>query len=81
MTTKTMTTKTMTIKKWFRAIYRGEPTLTRGDYGERVESGRISPEGEVFVRDSTFGWTSWGSVNSPDWEFTGEIVPPCERDY
>lgn len=43
--------------------YTGEPTLTRGEFGETVEFG-YSVDGYVYVWDSTFGWSLWSSVSS-----------------
>lgn len=62
-------------KKWMtpeRYEYLGEPTLTRGDYGEQVRYGyNLYHNGYIYVWDATYGWFLWCSVElgttSGDW--------------
>jgi hypothetical protein len=46
-----------------RVRYVGEPTLTRGEYGERVEFG-YAVGSNVYVWDADFGWSCWGAAES-----------------
>ena len=46
-----------------RVRYVGEPTLTRGEYGERVEFGYVV-NGYIYVWDADFGWFCWGAAES-----------------
>lgn len=51
--------------------YVGETCRTRGEYGEEVRTGRLDSRGVVWVWDSGYGWSSWGSFNETDWRKTG----------
>jgi len=66
--------------------YTGPTIRTRGEYGEDVISGRIDPEGGLYVFDSTYGWSFWSvivkdGVIAPDWERTGEMAVPVEAQW
>ncbi|OFW70365.1 MAG: hypothetical protein A2065_00015 [Alphaproteobacteria bacterium GWB1_45_5] len=60
--------------KFEKVIYIGEPRLTRGDNGERIDTGRLSPGGSVYVQDATYGWYLDSSYSPDRWKKTGETV-------
>lgn len=62
-----------------KAIYKGEPVLTRGDYGEEIISGRADETG-VFVWDSAYGWFFFGPISN-DWEITEDVVDDVKADF
>jgi len=52
--------------------YIGEPTLTRGDFGEGIRVGyELDGDGMIHVWDSTYGWFCFISIdvglNSNEW--------------
>ena len=54
-----------------RMKYTGEPTLTRGEYGERIEFGHLDEDDYIWVWDSDVGWILWGRYHGdsdPDWK-------------
>lgn len=50
--------------------YLGEPSRTRGDYGEEVQTGYLDSRNNIWTWDSTFGWSRWDTFN-PSWRKTG----------
>ena len=59
--------------------YVGEPTLTRGDFGEGIRNGyELDNDGMIHVWDSTFGWFSIISIDagieSGDWLEKSKII-------
>jgi hypothetical protein len=50
--------------------YIGEPVLTRGSFGEEVQTGRLFA-GYIHVWDSMVGWiswTKWEGLDDPEWK-------------
>ena len=50
--------------------YVGEPMMTRGDYGVRIDGGHESEEdpGFISVFDPDFGDMVWAFIGAKDWE-------------
>jgi hypothetical protein len=60
-------------RKGVKVNYVGEPVLTRGDFGEQVQSGWYYDD-QIYVWDATFGWRQWGPFDIKDWRLDEPVL-------